>query len=278
MDLNDINSHQWTKNLPNPASPQQMRAWQDRLDTVCGTEPDGTPRLRLVWLPDWNTQRTWDRYKGEWTLKYVWGYRTEHLEGEGLSGVRYEPIAPPRFAIEALVPASAQSVPAGFDRPGVDKEWVEDEAGQLQEVITAAFHEMRESGPRYTRIEFLCQHSELRHPDSGRRACCHELLVERNERCLGRYRPFDDLDVQRMRRLFRQKLEQSKGFRPDVPLTSEFRRHVFASWSAQLATQRAREDVALQAELDKQQADLVKTFSQLALPGAKKNRFSIPGI
>lgn len=277
MDLNGINSHQWKENLPNPASLQQMRDWQARLDTVCGREPDGTPRLRVVWLPDWNTQRIWDRYQGNWTLKCVWDIRADKVDDGALSVVTYTPIAPPRLAIEALIPDGAVRRPAGFERAGVDKEFVKDEAGQAREVITGVFHEAREVGPQYARIEVLCQHSQMRHPDSGRRMCCHDRWVNAQDKCLGNYRPFDDLDVERMARLFRAKLEWAKSFLPNQPLTPAFRANVFNSWAFDLATQRAHEDEALMAEVTRISNDLVKTYSQLTVPGARKGRISIPG-
>jgi len=277
MNDNDINSHRWTQNLPNPASPQMMRAWQDKLNTVCGVEPDGTPRLRLVWLPDGRTQETWDRYRGDWSLKYVWNYVREQTDGDTLSAVRFIPIAPPRFAIEALVPATAIRKPKGWDAAGVDTEWFLDEDGKMKQIITDVYHENRNTGPEYARIAILMQHSTMRHPHSKKRMCCHQRWVEDGEReCLGMYRPFDDGDVEAMKRNYQAKIEQAKKFRPDQPLTQEFRAHVFQRWAVELHAERERQREAMEMEQEKQIADLVKTFSNLALPGAVKNRFSIP--
>ena len=42
------NSKEWNRNIPSPLSPSVAVKFQQDLNQICGTEPDGTPHLRLA--------------------------------------------------------------------------------------------------------------------------------------------------------------------------------------------------------------------------------------
>ena len=104
------NSKEWNRNIPSPLSPSVAVKFQQDLNQICGTEPDGTPHLRLAWGMDLDINSPtcdglYDR-EGFWVPRHHWTTRYENFANHetGLIELRPVYIGVPRYYILAYVP------------------------------------------------------------------------------------------------------------------------------------------------------------------------------
>lgn len=104
------NSKEWNENIPSPLSPSDAAAFQAQLNQICGTEPDGTPHLRLAWGMDLDSNSPlcdalWDR-EGYWIPRHHWTTKHQPKANPqtGLIGLEPIYIGVPRFFVLAYLP------------------------------------------------------------------------------------------------------------------------------------------------------------------------------
>lgn len=273
MDQNDLNSHAWDSNLPNPLSSEQMAKFQHKLNAVVGRETDGTERWKLLWAPNQDTW-IWNRYKDRWEphFEHYWAdaqvtYQdTQSPKSKKKRGIDTivvnHPIALPRFWIGALVPAVHRN--AKDDAAGVDE-------------FGTRFSARRYRGPEYVNMFTITQHSELTDPETKMRLCCQHRLTELDVTCKGDFRVPDDQDIVHLQQMLQARIGHDI-VRPDESLTAYDKNKLWA-----LARQTIDKEIAnrkaVMADLKQEYAlqDFINIHNR-SNRGAIKNHYSIPGL
>lgn len=179
-DGSELNSHDWKRTILAPMGKVDHDAFQAELDKLVGVEPDGTKRLRLVWMP---TFMRWDRYIGRWIPFRCVKAKREVVPGEDTKvvGVEFDYHGIPRYAVVGLVPEeSRQSAlersSVGFDGDG-------------------AFFSEDRTEHEYRLVMPIWEHDPRLLPVSQANACCAEMSSRSGKKCWGKYRPPDQADI-----------------------------------------------------------------------------------
>lgn len=180
FDASEINSHRWRRTIPAPLNQADHDAFQVKLDDLVGVEPDGTKRLRLVWMP---TFLRWDRYAGRWVpFRCVKAQReVKPSVGSNVVGVEFEYYGIPRYAIVGLLPEESRQSKAGRLAVGFDGD--------------GTFFNEDRTEHEYRMVLPIWQHDPRLMPVSQANVCCAEMSSRHGKKCWGKYRPPDDRDI-----------------------------------------------------------------------------------
>lgn len=179
LDGTEINSHAWTRTIPAPLARSDHRRFQAELDKLVGVEPDGTKRLKLVWMP---TFERWDGYLQRWIPFRCVKAPREIAPGEGvIIEAKFDFVGVPRYAVVGLLPEDSRAPVAERARYGFDADGA----------VRAPDRTERE----YILLLPIVEHDPRLLQISEANACCAEMSSKFSKKCWGKYRAPDELDL-----------------------------------------------------------------------------------
>lgn len=180
LDGTEINSHDWRETISAPLSRADHRRFQAELDRLVGVEPDGTKRLRLVWMP---TFERWDPYLSRWIpFRCVKAPREiAPAEGGQIIEAKFDFVGVPRYAVVGLLPEDSRAPVAERQRYGFDPD--------------GAMRAPDRTEREYILLLPITEHDPRLLPISEANACCAEMSSRFGKKCWGKYRAPDELDL-----------------------------------------------------------------------------------
>lgn len=165
-----------TRNVP---SPVDLKAFQTRIDRICGKTPDGKSKVRVVW-----GQQATQFIMGRQRMKYpFWRYE---------EGGEIHDIGTPRFYLEELhVNAELQSA-GRWDEARYT--WMD---GELVDILGPI-----PSEGFYSPLWCIAHHDDY---------CCNGKGYIKGEACLGAYRPPVDSDIERIQRMHKRREQAAQS-------------------------------------------------------------------
>lgn len=176
----EINSHRWTRYIPAPSFQMGEAEFQRRLDRLFGTEPDGTKRVQLVWIPRFEVYNVYlKRWLPIQSLSVPDGEAFN--EDSGLWEPRFRYVGIPRWGVVGKV--NPDAIPSALLVAGTDQDKTDRDA---------------DLNPHHWKLLFsLADHYGPYDEDAQDMKCCVDMMQQHRVRCFGAYRPpcEDDLKM-----------------------------------------------------------------------------------
>jgi hypothetical protein len=247
--------------------------FQRKLNELAGIEPDGEPRLKLVWAPD---HEEWNVYHkrpmvAQWAFwKAVQDGVAPQCEGSLILVPKWRYVATPRYAILGRIPPESRWGDTR-DRSFYEKgETFFDEQGKPYEEGGTAVEEI-EVPLAWKKLFLIEEHDVEEIGDMA--ACCLRRAHDHKTKCFGRFRKPDDYDL----KYIAKKLAMSKQLFEAAPherLTATDRANVMSGKIDQLAAEQEARD--READYISQNVDNDTWFKR---PNdSVKGKLSIPGV
>ncbi|HMX28720.1 MAG TPA: hypothetical protein PKC13_24250 [Blastocatellia bacterium] len=184
LDGTEINSHDWRRTIPAPLSRTDHRRFQAELDKLAGIEPDGTKRLKLIWMPSFER---WDGYLQRWIpFRCVKAPREiAPSESGAIIQATFDFIGVPRYAVVGLLPEDSRAPAAERARYGFDADGA----------VRAPDRTVRE----YILLLPIWDHDPRLLEISEANKCCAEMSSLYGKKCWGKYRAPDEGDLNWLR-------------------------------------------------------------------------------
>ena len=254
-----LNSHAWDDYIPPPMGVGETEAFQRQLNDLAGVEPDGAPRLRLVWAPDYEE---WHVYLKKmmppmWAL---WRAISDGIEpaapGSSILKRKWKYIAIPRYAILGRITPESRW---GDTR---DRTFNEPDGTSVEEL---------EQPVAWKKLFMIFKHSDQN--VNGTPLCCLSRAHDKKQKCFGDFRKPDNYDLKYVakRLALSEKLFQAK---PHERLTAKDRAGLISGKIDQMAVEQAQRDA--EADYISQSEDNNDWYKR---PNdTVKGKFSIPGV
>ena len=279
MDLADLknpyfklDSHTWDDYIAPPLGVGEAESFQGELNKLAGLEPDGSPRMRLVWAPD---HEEWNVYlkrmmPPQWSFWRAIRDGDERPEGSLVLRPKYKFIAVPRYAILGRIPPESRWGDTR-DRSFYEKGDVSiDEDGTPYQEGGMSVEE-REESIAWKKLIMIFTHSDQ--SVSGTPLCCLSMAHGEGKKCFGRFRKPDELDL----KFISEKLALSRKIFAAAPherLTRKDRLNLINGTADRLAREEAARDK--EADYISQSIDNDEWFKRS--DDSLKGKFSIPGV
>jgi len=254
-----LNSHTWDDYIPPPMGPGETETFQRQLNDLAGVEPDGSPRLRLVWAPDyeeWNVHHK-RMLPPQWAFwKAVRDGVEPECEGSLILRPKWRYVAAPRYAILGRIAPESRW---GDTR---DRTFHEADGTSVEEVEQPVAWKMLMM--IWTQSDQVIGNTHL---------CCIQRAHDHGTRCFGEFRKPDNLDL----KWIAGKLAISKKIFEAAPherLTAKDRANVASGRADELAREQEARD--READYIGQREDKDDWYKR---PNdSVKGKFSIPGV
>lgn len=202
MDIDDLknpyfklDSHTWDDHIASPMGDGEMESFQAELNSLAGVESDGSPRLKLVWAPDYEE---WNVYlkrmtPPQWAFWRAIRDGNEPLtEDSPIIRPKYRYVAVPRYAILGRIPPESRWGDTR-DRTFYEKgDRFFDEEGAPYEEGAISVEEI-EQPIAWKKLLMIFTHSDQSIGNTP--LCCLSMAHAEKKKCFGKFRKPDDLDL-----------------------------------------------------------------------------------
>jgi hypothetical protein len=254
-----LNSHAWGDYIPPPMGQGETEAFQKALDEMAGVEPDGSPRLWLVWAPDYEEWSVYHKrmLPAQWAFwRAVRDGVEPECEGSLILRPKWRYVAVPRYAILGRIPPESR--------------WGDTRDRTIWEPDGTSVEELEQ--PRaWKKLVIIWTHDERQ--IGGMPLCCYGRAHEHKTKCFGEFRKPDNYDL----KWIGEKLALSKKLFQAAPherLTAKDRANVASGRIDELAAEQAARD--READYISKQEDNNDWYKR---PNdSVKGKYSIPGV